>query len=290
MHFEDHIADNAEDVLAATRLHGRPTFENVEQMFNNTELVVRCLGMLGFEPKAELPWQSLGIPWEEGPIPELIQIETRIRLVTQLLRMATNTATTTEVKHIYCTLITDFQDAGANCIQQLPALTNNRRRKTKDVLPRVREVEGAFLHYLRDHCVDGQAASIQLQLSDLQEIPLNQMAASPLLARQWHECMHKTPQNAHELAKEQGLRSLVLWGPTDAPTAGRWMSAFRVMFQHLPYIRITIVLDRPLLLWSHPAPGHAGLLAHAVAYICAERVGLHGSALVPPAEDTHRRT
>jgi hypothetical protein len=179
MHFEDHIVEHDDVFRAAARLHGRPAFAELDQMFNNRELVMRCLAMLGYNLQAPLPWLRIGITWDEGPVPELPQIEARVRLATQLLHMAMNTATNAEVKHEYGTLITDLQDAGAQCIQHLPTLTIHRRKRQKDFLPRVREVEGMFLNYMRDHWGAGQAASIQLQLSNLQELSVLQIAATP---------------------------------------------------------------------------------------------------------------
>jgi hypothetical protein len=234
-------------VQAEQRLQAQRLPDEVGQLFGNMRTIMQCFTMLGYRLESAIPWLKIGLPWDEGPLPDLTQVESRMRLATQLLTVAATMTSDDKIRHDLLAMITDISDAGKRCIELLPSLVVTRRRRSRDFLPRVLEVEANFLQYMRDTWCEGQSGHVFLQLSNLQEINLLTYAATPLQARLIHEVMNKDCQQIANILESQGLRRLVLWGPSDSPSTGRWLATFRKLWDRFPDLKLNLLLDRPLL-------------------------------------------
>ena len=85
--FEEHLLLHSANVSASRAVARRPleTWEPA-LMLSSAEALLGTLGMLGYAVQARLPWEPLGLCWEEGPMPDEAMIEQQARLATQLLR------------------------------------------------------------------------------------------------------------------------------------------------------------------------------------------------------------
>jgi hypothetical protein len=141
---------------------------------------------------------QLGIAWDGGAPPDAGQIESRVRMAVQLLTTTAKFSTESSASQRHLELATDLHDAGARCQELLPTVTATRRRRQRDLLPRFHEVEAAFLHHIKATLLNGDCTANYLQLSNMQNLLLDDLAVPPLQAHLLYEPLNK---HTHEATK-----------------------------------------------------------------------------------------
>ena len=99
---EDHIALHADNIQADRAVtRDLQTWEPMN-VLRSLEDVLKGFCMLGFKFDSSLPWERLGLCWEEGPLPDESFIQSQVRLSTNLLR-AVATSRNDPAIHARCT-------------------------------------------------------------------------------------------------------------------------------------------------------------------------------------------
>ena len=111
---------------------------------------MKGLRAMGFCPEASLPWERLGICWDEGPLPDVNVVEARVRVGQQVLLLMAASVTDETVQDEYRAAATNLDRDGACCRELLPELRKARVKRAPAQVLRYRELELQFLRYLHE--------------------------------------------------------------------------------------------------------------------------------------------
>lgn len=241
---EDHIAVHA-DYIQSDRatLYSPPTLHS-DRLLKTFDDVHAGLVVLGYNLDNPVPWERLGIHWDEGPLPDENVIENRLRLAVQLLSAAARHQPEAASK---CnTLSKSMQADASNCLAMLPALARARRQRTLSMVPRHKEVEMRLLQYLRHRGSQVGDEWLLVQLSNLQQANLSDLHAQPLAARALLDKLGKDPAAGAKALEDTGAQAWLCWAPEDATTAGRWAAMHKVLSARRPLRRLSLLVSRPI--------------------------------------------
>ena len=249
-YFERHLTLVAENVQAALAVGRTPPVipETALGLLCTHDGIGRTLKGLAYDPGAKLPWERLGISWDEGPIPEQNLIETRVRLGQQVLAYMLQTLNPDDPGLFFAAAATIEADGDA-CRGLLPTLRRARAKRAEAWACRIREVERPFLLYLHDTWLTHPDDLLAVQCSDLQglgdDTPLRLLP--PPAARELHRQVMRNAQRGAEALDATLADRCLLWAPDDASQLGRMAAALRTVRRGNRQAQLRLLTSRPVL-------------------------------------------
>ena len=244
--FEEHILLHSDNVMAVTATSKKLKHWEPAGMFHSEDSVHAALAMMGYSVTARLPWERLGLCWEEGPVPDEVLVEQQARLAEQLLRAVARHAGNADTAALCNGLADQMQADGRQCLELLPTIRKARRKRHKDIMPRYREVELPFLRYLNTVFSKRGEDMILSQLSNLQGLILDGKAHPPLAARLLHEQAGKEAKAATAAFLATSCSRWLCWAPEDSASAGRWWATLKQVFAAKPEAAFSMLVSRPI--------------------------------------------
>ena len=236
-----------------------PDWPTVAAILGSPQGVAHALRAMGLRPDAQHPWERLALSWDEGPIPDLNQIEAPIRLGLMVLEVLKRVLPD-EAAQTRCTnAASQLQEDGAICRALLPSLRSSRRKRAPAQIVKFKEVETAFLRWLHDIHYADAADMIVLQCSMLQGDTTHALVRcmDPSPARTLCTLLSKDVAQGAEALADTLSDHWILWAPEVGSHMGRTVSAFKRVQQCSPSARRTLLAQRPQL----PGQPSSGALA-----------------------------
>ena len=226
---ESAIMEHAELVQAA-----RAVNHNMGQIQTFTSLTdwsaaKQVLEFLAYCVDADDPWRLLGIPREEGPLPDQEMIERRTQLGTQFTSLRHTIKWTPSDQVAAEEFEKRLADSKRVCLIDLPRMQREKRNLRHKSVPRWMEPSPELTQFLHDRAVQSRLChKIGLHLSNLLKTDLSRHGQVMSLseARTVHEALSKSAAECEQLLRSLGAGSLTLWAPGDSRTMAQLAATF----------------------------------------------------------------
>ena len=219
------------------------------RLFGSRDGLWRGLHAMGFRPGASLPWERLGVCWDEGPLPGVNVVEARVRVGQQLLLLMEAPVTDAAAQEEYRVAAHNLDQDGATCLELLPELRKARVKRAPAQVIRYRELEYPFLRYLHESLFPEAGDLIATQGSDLQGC-LTQAAMrvlEPPQVRQLHQHTTKDAAGGAPSLEDTLADRWVMWAPDERSQLGRMAASLRKLRSAAPDAKLALLTARPVL-------------------------------------------
>ena len=227
---ENTVLENAELVQAAQATDGRSHAAVKRSAMTNWSSVKETLALLAFYPDAADHWRFLGIPREEGPLPDLAMIERRVQLGNLFASLGRSSKWSENDIASARRFGEHLEIARKACAEDLPRLQREKRKQRSKIIPRWLEPSAdlfQLLHSRTQHA--GGKQKVALHLSNLQDLPLQsfQHAMPTDEARRIYEAIYKSAATFSDILQAITGGSLIVWAPTEHSTVAQLAATFQ---------------------------------------------------------------
>ena len=220
---ENHILNYGEVIQAAQAIH--PRNPKVEDAFTSWASLCDTIQALGYDPKGNTGWDTLGLYRNGDSWPSLDAIENRCQFLRLLLSGAEHRGWQDHEVREAIKLRTRIADVKRSCANDIASAPPSKSRYKNSQWGQWMEAGQDLIDYIK---VSFPFTVVGLQLSHLESQDVSGMHVLEMdAARQLHDTIAKGTPAAMDQISQMGWDHVLLWAPHSQDTLNRVMGAFQ---------------------------------------------------------------